>query len=1658
MRQLLISVCLFVIASSGAANDLAPEVDPIWGMQNVSHSGSALEVISSAPERTSVVLHNPPIAIVDSLADFRAYQAFILPGESFLYREGAPAIPQITRLYRIPNTGSVTVEIHQLDWETVEDVYPLPLRLERPELGKQIDQDPLIYNVNAWYPEQPVAISQPMIFRDFRVVQVTIFPVQVNPVTGQARLCRDLSLDLVASNEPAENELLNPRRPSRVFAPLYRSLISNLDESALDEVTDTPGTYLILCRNDETSLQYADSLRIWRRRVGYDVTIDARGTWNESSMRSAVLAAYNAADPPLEFVCIMGDPLSSLGLPTHSSQYDHYFANITGDELEDVAIGRLPASSGSQFRLIFAKITAYERDPYMDDPGWFHRAFLYAGEGYGISSNHITMLWGRQQFYRFTDISTVNVSTHSSGSVNNTLIATRLDEGVSYFLWRGTVVGEMTSAAANGTNNGPKLPISLTITCGTGDFNSSSGPAVSESWVLAGTPGSLKGAVCGIGTATTGTWVHYNNTVAGGLVYNICNLGVEHIGAALAGAKAQLIEAFAADYYATNFIRWNNLMGDPALSLWTRQPVVMNVTFPSSVNVGTRRIRPQVTDAASGQPIRDALVVLWKGDETYERVLTDEFGFADVPVQVNSSGILTLTVSKRNHKPYLADINCVTATEMVTLSSYSLDDDNNGGTSGNGDGILNPGEVMDLIAYLRNFGTSETAQQVNAVLISSSPNVTVLNGAVAYGDIAPSDSAVGGSAFRIQVAPTIQNSERVFLTIAATSAARTTHSTLRLLAAAGEPVFTGYQIVGGDGDPFLEPGESAVSLLLTVQNIGHYTIPVSTGTLISRTSYVSVGGSNASFSAIAPDGTVTCSGSGFTVSVNPIAYPGYPAEFFLVLAAEDGQVDSVGVIIPLGNRLSTDPTGPDAYGYFAYDNTDVQYEHCRPFQYVPINSIGTNLNLNDPGEQQPGAPTYATLRSLPFPFTFYGEAYDQITVCSNGWAAFGDQHELDMFRNYPIPGQQAPDALIAPFWDDLATSGAGNRGVWDYYDAANHHYIIQWKAVGAFQASPQDFQIILLDPEYYPTTDGNGIVVVQYQQVTEMTGDGHDIPYSTVGIQAPGGLVGLQYRFRNTPAPGAASLVSGRSIVFTTESRSAFGSITGIVTDAENGQPMSNVTVILDGEAYVDTTDAEGYFLISNVMIGSYTLRARAYGYNDSVTEDVVVEQDSTRIVNPAMLHPEITLSTQRIDVSLPHDPAEAYFQIVNDGNGPLDYDIRVSFAPQTPLDDRWTYVAGVDVTAVTGDYMIQGCELAGDFWWISGAGVGSGPQWYRFDLDGNFVDAVSQPATDGYGWMDMVFDGELLYGSNGADIFGVDLMGVVRDTIPSPLDPTRAITYDPQTDHFWVADYSSDLFEINRAGDVLRSFASPHRVTGLGWNPLDPAGYSLYAFGHTITSEHALVSHVHPYTGDRELLITLDQLTGDRAGGCTVTPRWNSTLLVMGGIIQHPGGDRLGIWELDFNTTWIAVTPMFGSIPAGTSREIELRFDPSALRDDVYGVNLTIQHNAAGDQIVLPVTLTVSLPADNPNTEPLEYRLDQNFPNPFNATTAIHYSLKKPGWTRLQIYNVLGQQVLSPVDGYQEAGSHQLSLDLRDLPSGLYLYRLESGGFHAARKLMLLK
>jgi hypothetical protein len=87
---------------------------------------------------------------------------------------------------------------------------------------------------------------------------------------------------------------------------------------------------------------------------------------------------------------------------------------------------------------------------------------------------------------------------------------------------------------------------------------------------------------------------------------------------------------------------------------------------------------------------------------------------------------------------------------------------------------------------------------------------------------------------------------------------------------------------------------------------------------------------------------------------------------------------------------------------------------------------------------------------------------------------------------------------------------------------------------------------------------------------------------------------------------------------------------------------------------------------------------------------------------------------------------------------------------------------------------------------------------------------------------------------------------------------------------------------------------------------------------------------------------------------------------------------------------------------------------------------------------------------------------LSQNFPNPFNPSTKITYSLQKAGTVSLKIYNLLGREVATLVNARQEAGTYAVPFNVSQgtpgIASGVYFYRLQTGSFVSVKRLVLIQ
>ncbi len=88
----------------------------------------------------------------------------------------------------------------------------------------------------------------------------------------------------------------------------------------------------------------------------------------------------------------------------------------------------------------------------------------------------------------------------------------------------------------------------------------------------------------------------------------------------------------------------------------------------------------------------------------------------------------------------------------------------------------------------------------------------------------------------------------------------------------------------------------------------------------------------------------------------------------------------------------------------------------------------------------------------------------------------------------------------------------------------------------------------------------------------------------------------------------------------------------------------------------------------------------------------------------------------------------------------------------------------------------------------------------------------------------------------------------------------------------------------------------------------------------------------------------------------------------------------------------------------------------------------------------------------------PTEFSLSPNYPNPFNPSTNIQFTLAKAARVELKVYNILGQEVATLVNGNENAGVHSVTFNAANLASGVYLYKIVAGDFVSARKMLLLK
>ena len=88
---------------------------------------------------------------------------------------------------------------------------------------------------------------------------------------------------------------------------------------------------------------------------------------------------------------------------------------------------------------------------------------------------------------------------------------------------------------------------------------------------------------------------------------------------------------------------------------------------------------------------------------------------------------------------------------------------------------------------------------------------------------------------------------------------------------------------------------------------------------------------------------------------------------------------------------------------------------------------------------------------------------------------------------------------------------------------------------------------------------------------------------------------------------------------------------------------------------------------------------------------------------------------------------------------------------------------------------------------------------------------------------------------------------------------------------------------------------------------------------------------------------------------------------------------------------------------------------------------------------------------------KPTKFELSQNYPNPFNPATTIKFGLPSDTKVTLEVYNIVGQKVVTLVNEQMTAGYHQVEFSASNLASGIYFFRIGAGNFVKTKKLILM-
>ncbi len=373
--------CFFLAPLSAAhAQSVQPEIR------------DGYKLLSTSTQGIEIQFTNKNYQVIDNLINGMPAKNLSASGMFLPNEAGSPDLPNNARFIALPQQANANLEILSFTTDTLYniDIAPAPvIPLEQYDNPLVYKKNPDVYSKNEFYPAQPFQLLEKHEIRGVDVTLLGVSPFQYNPVSKILIVYKEVKLKVkfVGGNGHFGKNAFR----SRWWDPILEDALLNYSQLPVidynKQIQDaikyraTGCEYAIVIPNNPEFAQWADSVKKFRTEQGIYTqiyTLNTIGSTTASGIKTWVSNAYNTWTIKPAAVLLMADYGSNAASTITSNLYPHndasypnfpsdnYYADVSGDDLPDLAFSRMAANNATQLQVMCSKFLSYERKPPMD--------------------------------------------------------------------------------------------------------------------------------------------------------------------------------------------------------------------------------------------------------------------------------------------------------------------------------------------------------------------------------------------------------------------------------------------------------------------------------------------------------------------------------------------------------------------------------------------------------------------------------------------------------------------------------------------------------------------------------------------------------------------------------------------------------------------------------------------------------------------------------------------------------------------------------------------------------------------------------------------------------------------------------------------------------------------------------------------------------------------------------------------------------------------------------------------------------------------------------------------------------------------------------------------------------------------------------------------